>query len=161
MRWIIGVVLFFAVTLICRIAAGGETAGTAAAAASADPVAIFWRTLTEYGALGIFLGYMMYREQKRDKREHDQKNRDQEQKAERERNAISRVKREEERLREIDRRYHELDNKLIALIEKYGSASTDLTLALKELGNKVESIVAILTTRAQTHGGTRGFYKDD
>lgn len=99
------------VLAICRLALGGE----GNVAATGDPVGLFWKILSESGIWGLFLGYMVYRDDRRDKRDQE------------------RNEREEKRREAASERFHALDKQLVGMIEKSTAATSGVEGALRQM----------------------------
>lgn len=133
--------VLFAFAVVCRAAAGGEGA---LAAVPGDPATVFWRVLFDNGPLGLFLAYMLHRENKRDLQ--DVQNRDA----------------EEKRRDAMAERFRQLDERFLGVIEKYAFDAAEVQLALQEIRAGVGRIAGLLAGQPGdgNAGGAALFRKD-
>lgn len=131
----------FCTAIICHVAVAGESPQLSG---GGDLLTLFCKTLMEYGILGVILGYMLVKEHRRDKRDHEQQQ-------EKERNNQSKARRQEEQEREVARRFSELDNKLIALVEKNITVMSELQATIKDHTTEVRSLHILVNNLFMCH----------
>lgn len=130
--------VLFAFAVVCRAAAGGEGAS---AAMPGDPATVFWKVLFDNGPLGLFLAYMLHRENKRDIQ--DAQNRDA----------------EEKRRDTMAERFRQLDERFLGVIEKYAFDAAEVQLALQEIRASVRRIASLLA--GLPSGDDTGIFRKD